>query len=126
MYIIVIHLCITILYTTTYQRLRPDNSPSPYIYGLPKVHKDGVPVRPIISTIKSPTYALARMLTRIIVPLAGDTPSYVQDSAHFVETLNIMTATSNTIMVSFDVTSLFTSVPVDEALQEKGWRRTTD
>ena len=31
-------------------------------YGLPKIHKKGVPLRPIISLINSPTYLLAKIL----------------------------------------------------------------
>jgi len=36
-----------------------------------KIHKDNNPLRPIISTIGSPTYRLAKELARTISPLAG-------------------------------------------------------
>ena len=46
--------------------------------------------------------------------LVGHTDSFVEDSAHFVQFLEGL---EMSLMVSFDVKSLFTNVPVDEALQ---------
>ena len=39
-----------------YHRLRPSGSQPPRIYGLPKIHKDGIPLRPIASCIGAPSY----------------------------------------------------------------------
>ena len=36
--------------------LTPKHSVSPRIYGLPKVHKENMPLRPIVSSINSPCY----------------------------------------------------------------------
>ena len=35
---------------TTYKRLYPTGAGSPKYYGLPKIHKQGIPLRPIISS----------------------------------------------------------------------------
>ena len=35
------------------------------LYGLPKVHKDGTPMRPILSTIGSANYIVAKILNKI-------------------------------------------------------------
>ena len=40
---------------TTYKRLYPTGAGSPKYYGLPKIHKTGVPLRPIISSRGSVT-----------------------------------------------------------------------
>jgi hypothetical protein len=37
------------------QQVRPQGSRPRRLYGLPKIHKPGVPLRPIVSTIGSPT-----------------------------------------------------------------------
>ena len=54
-----------------YDRLRATYSPTSQLYGLPKIHKLEVPLRPIASSIDSPTYNLAKFITRIISPLPG-------------------------------------------------------
>ena len=43
-----------------YNRLRPSGSQPPRIYGLPKIHKPEVPLRPIVSCIGSSSYQLSR------------------------------------------------------------------
>ena len=68
-----------------YDRLRATYNATPQLYGLPKIHKPEVPLRPIVSSIDSPTYNLAKFLTRIISPLADKTSTFVQDSGDFVE-----------------------------------------
>ena len=67
--------------------LLPSYSNPPQAYGLPKVHKEGTPLRPIISSIGSPTYRLAKELARILSPLTGNTTSTVKNSSHFVQQL---------------------------------------
>ncbi len=37
-----------------YNRLRPTGCRPPLLYGLPKIHKLGIPLRPIVSCIGSP------------------------------------------------------------------------
>ena len=66
-----------------YERLRRSMSKAPRFYGLPKIHKPDTPLRPIVSAIGSPTYSLARFVTIIISPLAGNTALYVKNSKHF-------------------------------------------
>ncbi|UYV62718.1 hypothetical protein LAZ67_2001705 [Cordylochernes scorpioides] len=63
-----------------------------YIYGLPKIHKLSIPLRPIISYHLSPAYPLA------------NTPSFINE----ITTLH---PTPDYIMCSFDVTSMYLSLP---------------
>ena len=55
------------------------------IYGLPKIHKKEVPLRPIVSCIQSPSYDLSKYIASIISPLAGKTGFFVKNSGHFIE-----------------------------------------
>ena len=80
------------------------------------MHNPLVPLRPIVCTIGSATYNLAKELTRILNPLTGGTSSFVKISAHFVEIVRCIGLEDKDRLVSFDVKSLFTRVPVDEAL----------
>ncbi|XP_046383788.1 uncharacterized protein LOC124154233 [Ischnura elegans] len=89
----------------------------PRMYGLPKVHKEGVPLRPIVSQIDAPTYRLAKYLARTLQDHTGTTTTHVKNSAHFVEMIRDMTIANEDIMVSFDVVSLFTNVPIAESVE---------
>ena len=48
------------IHENTYKRLYPTGATPPKYYGLPKIHKSGMPLRPIISSIGSVTYATAK------------------------------------------------------------------
>ena len=97
--------------------LTPQFTTPPQIYGLPKVHKDEIPLRPIVASIGSPIHKLAKELARILSPLTGKTESFVKNSAEFAERIRKEPVKEGDLMVSFDITSLFTNVPVDDALQ---------
>ena len=99
-----------------YNKLRPTGSQPPRIYGLPKIHKPDIPLRAIVSCIGSPTYQLSKHITSLISPLAGHTSSHVKNSRHFTEMMGSVHVESDEILVSFDVSSLFTNVPVGEAV----------
>ncbi|KAJ4426524.1 hypothetical protein ANN_27338 [Periplaneta americana] len=51
------------------QLVSPSGSIPPRLYGLPKIHKPEVPLRPIVDAIGSPMYRLARYLTNLLQPL---------------------------------------------------------
>jgi hypothetical protein len=60
------------------QQVRPQGSKPPRLYGLPKIHKPGVPLRPIVSTIGSPTYCLAQYLARLLSGHTGHSPHHIK------------------------------------------------
>ena len=53
----------------------------------------------------------------MIGPIVGQTASYVKNSKEFVGQIRNEIVGEDQVMVSFDVKSLFTNVPLDEALQ---------
>lgn len=97
-------------------KLLPSYSNPPKMYGLPKVHKKDTPLRPIVSSIGSPTYRLAKELAQILSPLTGNTESFVKNSTEFVNSIRNLQIDDDDCLASFDVVSLFTSVPINEAL----------
>ncbi|KAF2896257.1 hypothetical protein ILUMI_09918 [Ignelater luminosus] len=96
---------------------REKSSRCPKFYGLPKIHKESVPLRPIVSSIGSPLQLLARYLAKQLQPHAEEVESYVKNASHFVELLKKETVQPDHLLVNFDVVSLFTNVPVDETLE---------
>ena len=63
-----------------YRRMYPTGASSPKFYGLLKIHKKDIPLRPIISSIGSVTYGVAKELARILKPLVGKTSHHVNNS----------------------------------------------
>jgi hypothetical protein len=98
------------------KQLRPQGSRPPRLYGLPKMHKQGVPLRPIVSTIGAPTYRLAKHLAGLLGSHIGSSPHHVRNSTECVHTLGSLHVGLQDIMVSFDVVSLFTRVPIGETI----------
>ena len=54
-----------------YKKLYPTGAGSPKFYGLPKIHKEGMPLRPIVSSIGVVTYSTSKEISRILKPLVG-------------------------------------------------------
>ena len=99
-----------------YKRLYPTGAGSPKFYGLPKIHKEGVSLRPIVSSIGAVTYYTSKELSRILKPLVGRSPYHIQNSQDFIQQIQGIQLQPNQCMVSFDVKALFTSVPIQPAI----------
>jgi hypothetical protein len=84
---------------------------------LPKIHKPNIPLRPIVSSIESPCYALAEFLHKILSPLAGNTSSFMKNSEKFIKSIQDINFQNGDYLTRFDVVSLFSNVPVEEVLQ---------
>ena len=102
---------------TMKKRLTPSCRITPRIYGLPKIHKEGVPMRPIVNTIGSPTYELAKYVGKILAPLAGKTDSYIKDSSDFVNLIKEERVEPKDMLIIFNVVSVFTKIPLNDAIQ---------
>ena len=101
----------------TYRRLYPTGASPPKFYGLPKVHKSGMPLRPIVSSIGSVTYETSKELSRILKSLVGRSPHHVQNNQEFLKQLGDIKLGPDDIIMSYDVKVLFTSVPIRPALK---------
>ena len=114
-----------------YKKLRPSDSYPAAFYGLPKIHKVSlseqddhftvdpnteIPMRPIISSINSPIYEISKHLAQILKYLYNDSHT-VKNSKEFADFVSRQIIDVNEKIVSFDVVSLFTSIPVDLAIQ---------
>ena len=79
----------------------------------PKIHKPEIPFRPIVSCVNTFAYDLSAHLADILSPLTGKSDYTVTNSSHFVSTISHERIQENEVMVSFDVESLFTNVPIE-------------
>ena len=99
-----------------YRQLLPTSTVTPRFYGLPKVHKPGYPLRPIVASRGSITYPVARHLASILSPLVGKNGYALKNSQDMVATLGQCKLEEDDVLVSFDVTALFTKVPVSKSV----------
>ena len=102
---------------STYKRLYPTGAGSPKFYGLPKIHKEGTPLRPIVSSIGAVIYSTSKELARILKPLVGKSPHHICNNQDFIQHLKGITLGPDEVMVSYDVRALLTSVPIQPALE---------
>lgn len=101
----------------TRRALIVSNPTLPRLYALPKIHKSGNKMRPIVSSIGSPSYKIAKWLVKELNNLPKWESFSVKNSCEFVDKVREVKLADNEIMISFDVSSLFPSVPVDIAIE---------
>ena len=100
-----------------YNKVYPSGTSCGKLYGMAKVHKEGIPLRPVVSMVNTPTYHLAKYLDDVIKPYCPKAYN-VESSYEFVSKLKhyMCDNNSDSHLVSFDVASLFTNIPLNETI----------
>lgn len=95
------------------------------MYGLPKIHKNNSPLRPIVSNIQAHTYNMAKFLGNSISKILGESEYHTKDSWQFQNFIQKQKVPSNHKIISLDVESLYTNIPTDLALEitESKWNK---
>ena len=73
--------------------------------------------RPIVSNIGSISHPVSKYLANIFSPLVGDTSDHVNNSADLASKIQDLIVTPGQKLLSYDVSALFTSIPVPEAIE---------
>lgn len=94
------------------------------MYALPKVHKQDRPLRPIVSTIDSPASQLSIYMNSILRNIVHDKYD-VPNSLAAREKVREIRADTDDELVSFDVVSLFPSIPMELVMDilHKYWHK---
>ena len=123
----------------TYKQLRSAGAKCAVAYGTTKVHKKDYPIRPIISTIGTYNYATAGYLSMILeenfnAPKTNNSTDNInsnvtwnppkksfkyalKDTFDFINKVSDFKFEENDFIISIDVESLFTNVPIDETIK---------
>lgn len=89
------------------------NATSPKFYGLPKIHKPQLKLRPIISSINSPNSKIAGLLCDVLTKAYNrENDYYTHSSFEFSNFINNFKLPDNFVLISLDVVSLFTNIPL--------------
>ena len=98
----------------------PSSSQPGLFFGLAKIHKlkegekdvKDLPLRPVISNIGTSTYQISKHLAALLAPLTKSDQN-IESTNDFINKLRTLRIRDGYKMVSLDVVSLFTSVPLD-------------
>ena len=107
-----------------YKKLYPSSSQPGLYFGLAKVHKlkddsksvNELPLRPVISNIGTATYEVSKYLADLLQPLTKSEYT-IESTKDFVGKIRNKNIPPDYEMISFDVVSLFTSVPLDFTIE---------
>ena len=102
-----------------YDKIYPCGSQPARLYGNPKTHKlkspsDKLTFRPIVSSICAYNYNLAKFLTDMLDPVIPK-DYCAKDSFSFSKEIKEVSS-SDKSLISYDVCSLFTSIPLNETI----------
>ena len=98
-----------------YKTMYPIGCTSPGFMGCP-ISTKLAPLRPIVLSRGSVTYGVAKVLAKILRPLVGKSSHHIQSTRDFVNRVSKVTLLHGECLSSYDVTALFTFVPINPAL----------
>ena len=90
---------------------------TPEFYTIPKIHKNPIKGRPIISGNGSPTEKISQFVDHFLNPYTTKLRSYVKDTTHFLQILKDKgVLPPNTLLATLDVSSLYTNINNQDGL----------
>ena len=96
-----------------YKDIYPSAANIPVMYGLPKIHKAGSPLRPILSMVGCFNHAFAQWIGRKLADLRQ--AKHVTKDSFSLDFLK-ESHLNGQYFVSYDVVSLFTNIPLEETI----------
>lgn len=103
----------------TADQLSCTNGQIPRLYGAPKIHKEGAPLRPIVSFVNGPSYNFAKYVAKILD--CSLRPAFqsqnnnslkhpIKDSIDLIHKMRHTSIPQDHELVSFDVISMFNNI----------------
>ena len=84
---------------------------------LPKLHKKGVPGRPICSPVNHPTSRISKLVDEHIKEYVPKRKSYIRDTQDFIKNIKSLgPIPEGAILCTLDVSSLYTNIPNNEGI----------
>ena len=99
-----------------YCYLKPTNLLARRFYNQSEIHKPGVPTHPIVSYSGSPLYNLNKYIANILQTYVKDENNNAKNSTTFYNYIGNVPIEDDDIMVSLDVTFLYTNIPIIDLL----------
>ena len=102
------------------RKILPQHARTAEFYGLPKTHKPGNPLRPIVSACGDPLDKLSWFLQCILTQLLSFIPAHVENTQSYLTRLKDSFPKgfpAHSIVFSIDVRNLYGSIPIHEGIQ---------
>lgn len=96
-------------------KLNCNAATAPRLYGLPKIHKENLPLRPISASTNVPCYNMSKHIGYILKNIISSTHN-IKNAQELKCDMEKLTIDEDELLVSFDVVSLFTNIPVNTAI----------
>ena len=104
-----------------YHGLFPQNTRLPEFYGLPKTHKPGVPLRPVVAAFAGPLSPVSILVERILSQLLQFVPAHIKNTAEACHSMRKafpdLKVPENTMIVTMDVVGLYPSIPINDGIR---------
>ena len=102
---------------TLFEDMKSMGGQLPRLYGLANVHKPNAPIRPVLSMPGSPYYKIAEKVTKWL-SIVPELKINCSTKKTVDQQLKDVTLDPDEVVISFDVSSLYTNVPINEAIEE--------
>ena len=99
-----------------HMKLHPTIDQLPRFYDLSKVQTANTSLCPIVSSIGTSTYACVKYLADVLSLIVGKTEHHVKNSKEFAEYVNNLKVGPDEELRSYNLSALFTSLPVHKAM----------
>jgi len=94
------------------------NPKAPVLQALPKVHKPNIPIRPLVNHTSAPAHKVAKKLQQIIQQhITFHNHTSIKNTTELVNKIKDTHVPHNSTLSSFDITNLYTIVPINETIQ---------
>ena len=101
----------------TASMIKTKDPKTPKFYTMPKIHKKNNPGRPVISSINCHTANISKFVDYHLQEHVKKLPSYVKDTTDFINKISDLTIPEDSILVTMDVSSLYTNIPNNEGIE---------
>lgn len=98
-------------------RLKISNPRVATLYALPKIHKNPVSMRPICSNVNVPTEQLSKWLLETLKKYPVTIGCSIKNSVELVDKIKNVKIKRGQILCSFDLQSMYTNIPVSDAIE---------
>ena len=112
-----INNCTNLFDDRTRHFLKPINARGPKLTGLPKIHKNDIPIRTLVNFTTAPGFKTSKKLVTLIKDnIFLKNNHIIVNNIDFINRVNDIKLQPSYKLASFDIVNLYTNIPVNQTL----------